>query len=156
MFKVPPSIAAERLTICSKCKHYKAETHSCGTFLFGNKLSPEDLAEAEASNEITHYRKKLRLCGCKMPVKTKYALARCPINKWGRYKLNDEETEALQTFVSGLPTQGVYTATMIKEAVNWFTKMTGQRYGCSTCNARVIFDFLKDSVKVADIDDLGQ
>ena len=61
MFKVPPSIAAERLTICSKCKHYKPETHSCGTFLFGNKLSPEDLAEAEASNEITHYRKKLRL-----------------------------------------------------------------------------------------------
>jgi len=156
MFKVPPAIAAERLAACKECKHYKAETQSCGTFLFGNKLSAEDLAEAEESNQITHYRKKLRLCGCKMPIKTKYALARCPINKWGRYKLNEQETEALQAFVSGLPTQGVYTPTMIKEAVTWFTKMTGQRFGCGSCKARVIFDFLKDSVSAVDPDDLGQ
>lgn len=156
MFKVPPAIAAERMAACKDCKHYKPETYSCGTFLFGGKLSAEDLAEAEEANQITHYRKKLRLCGCKMPVKTKYALARCPINKWGRYKLNDTETEQLQAFISGLPTQGVYTAEMVKEAAAWFTKMTGQRYGCSSCKAKVIFEFLKDSVSVADTDDLGQ
>jgi len=152
MFKVPPAIAAERLTMCKECKYFKESTQSCGTFFLGDKLSPEDLAEAEASNQITHYRKKLRLCGCRMPVKTKYALARCPINKWGRFKLSEDETEALRDFISGLPTQGVYTAQMVKEAAAWFTKMTGQRYACSSCKAKVIFDFLKDSINVADFD----
>lgn len=152
MFKVPPAIAAERLTICRACKHFKESTQSCGTLILGNKMSPEDLAEAEANNAITHYRKKLRLCGCHMPYKTKLSLWRCPINKWGRYKLNEEETEALAAFISGLPTQGVYTAQMVKEAAAWFTKMTGQRYACSSCKAKVIFDFLKDSINVADFD----
>jgi hypothetical protein len=87
-----------------------------------------------------------------MPTKTKYSLYRCPINKWGRYKLNEEETEALAAFISGLPTQGVYTAQMVREAAAWFTKMTGQRYGCSTCKAGVIFQFLKDSIGEANFD----
>ena len=152
MFKVPPAIAAERLTICRTCKHFVESTQSCGTLIFGEKLSPEDLAEAEANNSITHYRKKLRLCGCWMPVKTKYLLFRCPINKWHRYKLNDDETEALREFISGLPTQGVYTAQMVREAADWFTKMTGQRYGCSSCKAKVIFDYLKDSISEANFD----
>jgi hypothetical protein len=156
MFKVPPAIAAERLTTCKACKHFVELTQSCGTLILGNKLSPEDLAEAEENNRVTHYRKKTRLCGCRMPVKTKYALARCPINKWGRYKLTDEETELLNAFISGLPTQGVYTAQMVKEAAAWFTKMTGQRYGCSSCKANTIFQFLKDSIREADVDDLGQ
>lgn len=155
MFKVPPAIADERMRTCKECKHFVESTQSCGTLILGDKLSPEDLAEAEKENQITHYRKKLRLCGCRMPVKTKYALARCPINKWGRFKLSEEETEALRDFISGLPTQGVYTAEMVREAAAWFTKMTGQRYGCSSCKAKVIFDFLKDSVSVADFD-LGQ
>jgi len=155
MFKVPPAIAAERLKTCEACKHYVKSTQSCGTLILGDKLSPEDLAEAEELNEVTHYRKKLRLCGCRMTVKTKYSLFRCPINKWGRYKLSEKETEELANFISGLPTQGVYTAQMVKEAAAWFTKMTGQRYGCSSCKAGIIFQFLKDSVSVANEVDLG-
>ena len=153
MFKVPPSIAIERLNICKACKHFKVETQSCGTIILGDKLSPEDLAEAEANNEITHYRKKLRLCGCFMPVKTKYSLFRCPINKWGRYKLNETEADALREFVLGLPTQGIYTAEIIKEASEWFTKITGQRQGCSSCKARMIIDYLKETVNVGTWDD---
>ena len=156
MFKVPPAIAAERLKICRACKHYRPEFNTCGTLILGDKLSPEDLELAEAANEVTHYRKKLRLCGCVMPVKTKYSLFRCPINKWGRYKLSEEETEALRAFVLGLPTQGVYTGSIIKEAAEWFAKMTGQRHGCSSCRARSVIEYLKDSVKVANFDDLGQ
>jgi len=156
MFKVPPAIAAERLKICRACKHYRPEFNTCGTLILGDKLSPEDLESAEAANEVTHYRKKLRLCGCVMPIKTKYSLFRCPINKWGRYQLSEDETESLRAFVSGLPTQGIYTAGIIKEAAEWFQKMTGQRHGCSSCRARMVIEYLKDSIKVANFDDFGQ
>ena len=156
MFKVPPAVAIERLNLCKACKHFKVETQSCGTLILGDKLSAEDLAEAEALNEITHYRKKLRLCGCFMPTKTKYSLFRCPVNKWGRYKLNETEAEALREFILGLPTQGVYSAHTVKEAAEWFTKLTGQRQGCSSCKARMIIEYLKDSVKVGTWDDFGE
>lgn len=155
MFRVPQGIATERFKICKACKHFVESTQSCGTLILGDRLSPEDLAEAEKANEITHYRKRLRLCGCKMNIKTHLSLFRCPINKWGRYKLNDAETEALRDFLSGLPTQGVYTQQHVKQASDWFTRMTGQRPSCSSCNARVIFDFLKGSIRDANLDDLG-
>jgi len=155
MFRVPQGIATERLKTCKTCKHYVESTQSCGTLILGDKLSAEDLAEAEKANEITHYRKKLRLCGCKMNFKAQFGLARCPINKWGRYKLNEAETEALREFVASLPTQGRITAETVKLASHWFTKMTGQTYGCSSCKANVIVKFLRDSIGSADIDDLG-
>lgn len=155
MFLVPPQIAAERYKICQSCKHFRAPTKSCGTLILGDRLSPEDLAEAEKANEITHYRKRLRLCGCKMNMKTHLALFRCPVNKWGRYKLTDAETAALREFLSGLPTQGVYTQEHVKQAANWFTKMTGKSYGCSSCNAKVVFNYLKNAIRDASDDDLG-
>ncbi len=155
MFQVPQGIATERLKICKTCKHFVESTQSCGTFILGDKLSAEDLAEAEKVNEITHYRKKLRLCGCKMNFKVHFGLARCPINKWGRYKLSEEETQALRDFVSGLPTQGRINAETVKEASRWFSKMTGQSYGCSSCKANIIIRFLRDSIGEANLEDLG-
>jgi hypothetical protein len=155
MFRVPQGIATERFKICKACKHFVESTQSCGTLILGDRLSAEDLAEAEKANEITHYRKKLRLCGCKMNLKTHISLFRCPINKWGRYKLNDEETAALREFISGLPTQGVYTQQHVKQASDWFTRMTGQRHSCSSCKANIIFNFLRESIREASPDELG-
>lgn len=156
MFKVPPAIAAERPKICRACKHYRPEFNTCGTLILGDKLSPEDLAEAEGLNEITHYRKKLRLCGCFMPIKVKYSLWRCPVNKWHRYKLDEKEAEALREFILGLPTQGVYTADVIKQAAEWFTKVTGQRQGCNSCRARIIIQYLQETVKVGSWEDFEE
>ena len=74
----------------------------------------KELAEAEENNKITHYRRKTRLCGCFMPAKVHFAGYRCPINKWGRYRLNEEETELLREFVSGLPDGGRIDAKTVK------------------------------------------
>ena len=143
MFTVPPSIRAQRLTTCQACKHFKPSTHSCGTLIIGRKLTPEELAEAEENNQITHYRKKTRLCGCYIPEKSKYSLERCPVNKWGYYKLNEEEARALATFVKELPTEGKFSAIDVRTAADWVYKMTGRRVSCASCNAKALINYLR-------------
>lgn len=146
MFTVPPSIRAQRLATCKACKHFRPSTLSCGTLIFGNKLSPEDLAEANENNKITHYRRKTRLCGCYMPRKTKYSLYRCPINRWGRYRLSDEETELLRTFISGLPSQGSITGQTVRDLGEWVYKMTGKRISCVSCRGSDLISWLKTEI----------
>jgi hypothetical protein len=153
MFTVPPSIRAQRLATCKACKHFRPSTLSCGTIIIGNKLSPEDLAEAEENNKITHYRRITRLCGCYMPRKTKYSLYRCPINKWGRYRLSDEETELLRAFISGLPSQGSITGQTVRELGEWVHKMTGSRVGCVSCRGSDLISWLKTEIHEGQLDD---
>jgi len=121
--------------------------------LIGNKLSPEDLAEAEENNKITHYRRKTRLCGCYMPRKTKYSLYRCPINRWGRYRLSDEETELLRTFISGLPSQGSITGQTVRDLGEWVYKMTGKRMGCVSCRGGELISWLKTEISEGELSD---
>jgi len=146
MFTVPPAIRAQRLATCTACKHFRPLTHSCGTLIIGNKLSPEDLAEAEENNKITHYRRKTRLCGCYMPAKTKFALYRCPLNKWGRYRLNEEETELLKEFVQQLPTNGKIDVQTVKALNEWVYKMTGRRLSCSTCKGAELVNWIRSEI----------
>jgi hypothetical protein len=146
MFIVPPAIQTQRLTICQACKHYKSSTRSCGTLVIGQKLTPEELAEAEANNQVTHYRKKTRLCGCVMPAKTKLALFRCPLNKWGYYRLTDKETIELKEFISSLPTDGKISGLDIRLAAEWFSRMTGRRVSCASCNAKMILNYIRSEV----------
>jgi hypothetical protein len=143
MFTVPPAIRAQRLATCKACKHFIESTESCGTLIVGRKLTPEELAEAEENNKITHYRRKTRLCGCYMPAKTKFALYRCPLNKWGRYRLTEEETELLRTFVSGLPVNGKIDVQTVKELNSWVYKMTGRRLSCSTCKGAELVQWIR-------------
>lgn len=143
MFTVPPVIRSKRLAICQACKHYIEKTSSCGTLILGGKMSPEDLLEAEENNKITHYRRKTRLCGCDMTRKTKFSLYRCPINKWGRYRLNDNETELLKEFVSQLPTNGRVDVQTVRALNEWVYKMTGRRVGCSTCKGAELVNWIR-------------
>lgn len=146
MFSVPPSIQAQRLATCQACKHFVASTHSCGTLIVGRKLTAEELAEAEENNLITHYRKKTRLCGCFMPLKAKKALARCPVNKWGYYKLTEEETQVLREFVNNLTIDGKISGLDMKTAADWFYKITGRRVSCASCNAKTIISYIRSEV----------
>lgn len=146
MFTVPPAIRSSRLATCHSCKHYVHSTQSCGTLVFGRKLTPEELSEAEENNKVTHYRRKTRLCGCYMPRKTKFSLYRCPLNKWGRYRLNEEETELLKEFVQQLPTNGKIDVQTVKALNEWVYKMTGRRLSCSTCKGAELVNWIRSEI----------
>ena len=143
MFTVPQTIRAQRLATCLSCKHYVSSTQSCGTLIFGRKLTPEELAEAEENNKITHYRRKTRLCGCVMPHKVRFAVYRCPINKWGRYRLTEEESELLREFVSALPEGGRINIETVKALNEWVYKITGHRMKCQTCKGAELVNWIK-------------
>ena len=68
MLLVDSKIADQRLEICRKCKHFVTTTASCGTLILGKT--------------ITYKKKKVKLCGCAMPIKTKLKMGSCPIGKW--------------------------------------------------------------------------
>jgi hypothetical protein len=60
--------AEDRLNICRSCDHFVKSTQSCGTLILGAT--------------IIHKGKKVRLCGCVMPIKTEFAFAACAVGKW--------------------------------------------------------------------------
>lgn len=68
----------ERLKVCQDCKFFKKSTGSCGTLIIGQTVELEE-------NKVTHYKAKIKLCGCKMRWKAKYPFASCPAGKWNAY-----------------------------------------------------------------------
>ena len=77
---VKDSVRNERIETCRKCKHYtKAKT--CGTPIVGK--------------EVTHHKKKYKLCGCVMALKTKFKGQSCPLKKWTA-ELTPKEVESLR------------------------------------------------------------
>jgi len=64
----------ERMSICKGCEHYNETTRSCGTLVLG-----DDLGELVS---VKGKKRKVRLCGCVMPMKTKFKTASCPLKKW--------------------------------------------------------------------------
>jgi len=83
MFITPPRIRNERLAICKACKWFVKSTMSCGPLRPQNLLGAKKV-EVDADEDLTvrHYRKKVKLCGCDMTVKTKLAFVSCPAEKW--------------------------------------------------------------------------
>jgi hypothetical protein len=142
-FNVPLNIRKERFDTCRACKYYKASTHSCGTKFFGDKIE-----DAPEENTITYYRRKERLCGCDMRLKTWLRLGECPLGKWGKYKLTDGDVERLNTFLDSLPKTGsISDPTIIAEITSWFNKMSDQKLSCTACNAMTILSELKRHIK---------
>ncbi len=138
-FNVPNTVRKERFDTCRGCKYYKEQTHSCGTKFIGNKIDDQD-----DENVVTYYRRKARLCGCDMRLKTWLRLAECPVGKWGKYKLTDDDVEQLKTFLNSLPKTGTLNdPKIITEITKWFNKMSDQRISCTSCNAKTILSELK-------------
>lgn len=144
MFKlnVPARVKAQRINICSQCKFFKEETMSCGKLMsikgllngtHGGLVDPEEVAD-DTVNKVKYYKKKVRLCGCPIMDKTKYAFESCPIGKWGKYRLTDAETQMLTDFVSKLPVAGKLSSQQVDEVIKWFEKMTGHPVRrCDNC-----------------------
>lgn len=128
MFTVPPAIRDSRMKTCQECKHYRKTTMSCGTLIVGNTV-PEE-------NEFSYRKKKVRLCGCVMPVKTKLIFAKCPLNKWDSFRLSKEEIAELREFVGGLPLSSL-SRDQVKKLYEMKSKLTGRRESPSTCGSCV-------------------
>ena len=64
----------QRMSICKGCEHYNETTRSCGTLVLG-----DDIGELIS---VKGKKRKVRLCGCVMPMKTKFKTASCPLKKW--------------------------------------------------------------------------
>ena len=145
-FNVPPHIKAQRYSSCMNCKYFVKGTKSCGTLIIGGAVDDSD----QDDQMITHKKKKKKLCGCLMPLKTKFAFAFCPIGKWDTYGLSREEITELISFVDTLPTKGKITNDQIEIMYAWMMKITGVKQNrCSTCIKQMIID-LKNEIKYVD------
>jgi hypothetical protein len=143
---VPPHIKVQRYSSCMNCKYFVKSTRSCGTLILGGSVDEED----QEDQIITHRKKKIKLCGCVMPLKTKFAFSSCPIGKWDTYGLKKEEIVELRSFVESLPTKGRITNDQIDMMYAWMNKMIGvKQKRCSSCIKQMIID-LKTEIKFID------
>lgn len=122
---------AKRLEICKGCKYYRTDTKSCGPLLLGRTL--EDAEWLKEGGEIKQRNAKVKLCGCFMPVKTKFALAKCPLDKWGAIRLTDEEVEQLRTELEKIKRMPTFTTNDLGPMYALYSKLTGQHHRPSTC-----------------------
>ena len=134
---VPPAIATERLKACHSCKFYVKETGTCGPMIIGKTVEPT----------VTHYRKKVKLCGCFMKVKTKMAFAKCPIGTWHPYKLSDIQQRKLKRFVDQLAKQSTISADDVRQLFAWKKELTGKHEQvtyCGSCVKELLSYFRKE------------
>ena len=137
---VKPSIQADRLTICKDCKWYKASTGSCGTLLLGGSVEGDD------DNIVTHYRRKIRLCGCVMRIKTKYTWTSCPAGKWGTVGISHDELVQVRELLTRYEGQTSFTTDELKPFFTAISKISGKNIQvttCSPCVKEVIEDLRK-------------
>ena len=66
--KVSDELKAKRKAICNKCPYRKELTNTCGIPIIGGV--------------IIHNGLEVKLCGCFINEKTKYAIASCDIENW--------------------------------------------------------------------------
>ena len=143
-FNVPLHIQRERLNTCKKCKFFKPLTQSCGTLIVGNTVDPEE-------NSVTHYKEKIKLCGCIMPIKTKFVFSSCPAHKWFALDWNQEEIAALDEFIHRIHKANKIEPQDLQQLYTWATKITGKHQqvsGCASCIRDLINEFRRQLNKI--------
>jgi hypothetical protein len=143
-FNVPLHIQRERLAICKKCKFFKPLTQSCGTLIVGNTVDPEE-------NSVTHYKEKIKLCGCIMPIKTKFVFSSCPAHKWFALDWKDEEIAALDVFINRIHKANKIEPHDLHQLYEWFSRMVGKKQqtsACASCIRDLITEFRRQLNKV--------
>lgn len=130
----PQSVQATRLEICHTCKFYKASTGSCGTLITGENVENDELT-------ATHYRKKIKLCGCVVRAKVKLSVSRCPAEKWGRHTskqgavpLNDQQINNLANFMKSIEGLNTLSNELRVNLYKWANKVSDTYVEPSTCS----------------------
>ena len=143
-FNVPLHIQRERLATCKKCKFFKPITQSCGTLIVGNTVDAEE-------NSVTHYKEKIKLCGCIMPIKTKFVFASCPAHKWFALDWKAEEIAELDVFINRIHKANKIEPNELQQLYDWFGKMVGKKQqvsGCASCIRDLITEFRRQLNKI--------
>ena len=122
----------ERLSICRSCEYYKEETRSCGTLIMGDEL-PELVDVGK--------KRKVRLCGCIMPLKTKLKTASCPLKKW-ESNLSREDLKSLKEAYSKIEGD-VIKAKDAEELVKVYNKAFGANKQITSCG-KCLRDLVKE------------
>ena len=151
---VPPAIRMKRYDECRKCKYFKSTTRSCGTLRifkpFGEKITIEEQLhneQAEESNKVVYYRRKVTLCGCLMPAKTWLKGAECPVGKWSA-EMSKEDIENLRQFLLSLPTT-ISDPELQTQLLTWYNKFapSGSKQTCASCNVPTMYKELLKQVQ---------
>ena len=135
MFVISAQKRSDRLEICKGCEHYRSATKSCGTLGIGTW--------------ITDGKKKMKLCGCIMPIKTTLRIASCPLNKWTRY-ISDEDIENIKLLLKDLDGKNVIQGNQNHQLTELWNKASGGNKTVSNCNSCVrqtiqeLKNFIKD------------
>ena len=143
-FNVPLHIQRERLNTCKKCKFFKSVTQSCGTLLVGNTVELE-------ANSVTYYKEKIKLCGCIMPIKTKFVFASCPAHKWFALDWKEDEIAALDVFINRIHKANKIEPHDLQQLYAWASKVIGKKQnvsGCASCIRDLITEFRRQLNKV--------
>ena len=143
-FNVPLHIQRERLNTCKKCKFFKPLTQSCGTLLVGNTVELEE-------NSVTHYKEKIKLCGCIMPLKTKFIFASCPAHKWFALDWKEDEIAELDVFINRIHKANKIEPHDLHQLYAWASKVIGKKQqasGCASCIRDLITEFRRQLNKV--------
>lgn len=144
-FAVPAEVRSQRYHTCLSCKHFRKSTRSCGDLLIGNQLSEEDLADYEKQLLITHKKKKVKLCGCFMGVKTWLIFAECPIGKWGSHGISAYEKEELRIFLDKIGNKNRLSEQEIDEIYRWNGMLSGKKLNrCNECLKQILSDMREE------------
>ncbi len=109
----------ERLDICKACEHYKEETRSCGTLLTG------DLVDVGK-------KRKVRTCGCVMPLKVKFKLSSCPLNKW---QPSAKASKELRELFEKYKNEGRIPTEVVQEITNLYNETFEANKKVTNCGA---------------------
>jgi hypothetical protein len=105
-----------------------------------------DEADVIKANKVTHYKRKVRLCGCVMPVKTKYTWASCPIGKWGTVGVSNDELVQVKKLLIKYEGKTTFDYHEIKPLFTAMSKVSGKNIApttCGNCVAQMLEDLRK-------------
>lgn len=135
----------ERFNTCLACEHYQPTHRSCGTFLPNKIMGGElqgDLVEVEGR------KRKVRLCGCDMGIKTKFKAASCPLGKWGSVvdAKGMRELEAIAKNQTGRRMKMKEVKTFVELYNSVFKASKPMTFGCGKC-INAILDEVKSVIQ---------
>ena len=120
MFYVSAQKHSDRLHICKACKYYENSTKSCGTLIVGRR--------------ITYKGKKVKLCGCVMPIKAKLKVGSCPLDKWTSL-IDKEHLEEIKQIINSV--EGSITGDQNQRLTQLWNIAAGDNRKVSSCNSCV-------------------
>lgn len=144
-FNVPLHIKNQRMQTCSKCKFFNSTFQTCGTPVIGGKAMPE--------NDVTYYKEPIQLCGCFMPLKTKFKFTSCPAHKWHAHEWSNSDIIELSEFITSIQAANKLTSSDVTKLNAYVNRMTGKNQpigNCPECIRQLLSEFKRQLGKLTD------